>query len=658
MLSNNAPESFGLEPVNVTWTSTDASGNTAMVIQTLEPNACGRSLSYYTLTMGTDFDDSIRGTAQPDLMFLLRGDDVVFAERGNDCIFGGQGSIGNATATDIDFVTITNDAPELYVIGTTHVTWTATDASGNTAVQVQSVTIQDTTSPSVIAPGDIVSEATAVNTPINTGTANAYDAIGIVSITNDAPTTFLIGTTLITWTAIDEAGNTAFAVQQISIVDSTSPIVTAPANLIVEAESSSGASADIGIAVAEDIGDVKISNNAPEIFPLGETQVTWTATDASGNVASAVQNITVSDTTAPVIVVPANMTVESVGHSTPVDIGIAHATDAAGTVLVSNNAPKLFLMGSVQVTWTATDDTGNTASAIQIVTVQDTVAPSLTPPADVLAEAESSNGASADIGIAVAKDIGDVEISNNAPEIFPLGETQVTWTATDASGNVASAIQTVMISDTVAPVITAPVTITVEAESAKSTSVSLSDPHTIDISGIASITNNAPEKFTLGETVVTWTVMDNYENTAITTQTVHVVDTTPPVIDMPSTLVFEISGTSTLVHLEDAMATDLVDGEILLSNNAPESFGLEPVNVTWTSTDASGNTAMVIQTLEPNACGRSLSYYTLTMGTDFDDSIRGTAQPDSTVFCAGTTLLCFVLHLQYSGCIVAATSPA
>ena len=89
------------------------------------------------------------------------------------------------------------------------------------------------------------------------------------------------------------------------------------------------------------------------------------------------------------------------------------------TVLVSNNAPKLFLMGSVQVTWTATDDTGNTASAIQIVTVQDTMAPSLTPPADVLAEAESSNGASADIGIAVAEDIGDVEISNNAPEIFP-----------------------------------------------------------------------------------------------------------------------------------------------------------------------------------------------------------------------------------------------
>ena len=61
--------------------------------------------------------------------------------------------------------------------------------------------------------------------------------------------------------------------------------------------------------------------------------------------------------------------------------------------------------------------------------------------------------------------------------------------------------------------------ITIEAESAKSTSVSLSDPHTIDISGIASITNNAPEKFTLGETVVTWTVTDNYENTAITDST-------------------------------------------------------------------------------------------------------------------------------------------
>ena len=57
-------------------------------------------------------------------------------------------------------------------------------------------------------------------------------------------------------------------------------------------------------------------------------------------------------------------------------------------------------------------------------------------------------------------------------------------------------VQTVMVSDTVVPVITAPVAITIEAESSKSTN--------------STITNNAPEKFILGETVVTWTITDNY----------------------------------------------------------------------------------------------------------------------------------------------------
>ncbi len=599
-LRHNSPLLFLMGTTLITWTATDASGNFASDVQTV----------------------LVHDTSSPALE--IPADITAEAVSAN----GTAIPIGDATATDIDEIEITNNAPELYAIGTTLVTWTATDASGNFASDVQTVLVHDTSSPAVAAPADITSEAIATNTPVNTGIAIAYDTAGAVSVTSDAPAAFLIGVTQVTWTATDGAGNTAFAVQEINIIDSTSPIVAAPANVAAEAQSENGAKADIGTATATDIGEVTISNNAPEIFPIGKTQVTWTAVDASGNGATVVQNITVSDTTAPVITAPANVTAEAVAHNTPVEIGIAKATDTAGRVLISNNAPKSFLMGSVQVTWTAADDSGNIAAVIQIVTVQDTTAPALTPPANVTAEAESVNGAVVAIGTATATDIGDVTISNNAPEIFPIGKTQVTWTAVDASGNGANAVQTVKVSDTVVPVIVAPVGITAEAESSDGTSVSLLDPQSADISGIASVTNNAPEKFQLGDTVVTWTLTDNYNNTATAEQTVSIVDTTPPVIDLPDTVVFEITGTSTRASLEDATAFDLVDGAVSVTNNAPESFGLEKVNITWTSTDASGNTAKTIQILEPNACGKPLSYYVLTVGTDLDDSIRGTAQPD------------------------------
>lgn len=88
--------------------------------------------------------------------------------------------------------------------------------------------------------------------------------------------------------------------------------------------------------------------------------------------------------------------------------------------------------------------------------VIDTSPPSLTPPADVEAECESPDGTAVDIGQASAADTCDenISVSNDGLPLYPLGDTPVTWSAEDFSGNVAQAVQTVSIVDTTPPTLT------------------------------------------------------------------------------------------------------------------------------------------------------------------------------------------------------------
>jgi len=138
-------------------------------------------------------------------------------------------TIGLATAADAFGVIVTNDAPALFQLGTTTVTWTATDPKGNTATATQLITITpDVTAPVfTLVPGPVSKEATAsAGTVVELGDAVATDAFG-VTVTNDAPALFQLGTTTVTWTATDATGNSATATQLVTIVDTTAPVITA-----------------------------------------------------------------------------------------------------------------------------------------------------------------------------------------------------------------------------------------------------------------------------------------------------------------------------------------------------------------------------------------------------------------------------------------------
>ncbi|MCG8487365.1 MAG: HYR domain-containing protein, partial [Chromatiales bacterium] len=333
---------FGVGTHTVIWSATDSAGNTGTATQTV----IVQDTTVPTVVPPAD----VSVTAMPPVSL----------------------AIGTATATDIFPVTISNDAPAAFAAGTTVVTWTATDANGNSSSATQNVTVAipvDTTPPVVTAPADVTVEATAFLTPVNLGSATAIDDVdGVLNPIPDQAGPFAVGTHRITWSATDSAGNTGSATQTVIVQDTTAPLITAPTDISVEATDLQ-TPVVLGSATATDLVDGALDPVADQTGPfgVGVHTVTWSVTDSAGNSSSATQSVTVLDTTPPVITPPADVTVTATPPASVV-IGTATASDIF-PVTVTNDAPVAFPAGTTVVTWTASDENGNSSSATQLVTV-------------------------------------------------------------------------------------------------------------------------------------------------------------------------------------------------------------------------------------------------------------------------------------------------
>ncbi len=215
---------------------------------------------------------------------------------------------------------------------------------------------------------DILAASGGALVAVNIG--QATDAFA-VTIANNAPAAFPLGVTTVTYSATDAAGNTSTATQTVTVADTTPPALSLPMAITITSGSGS-ISVNIGQATATDAFAVTVSNNAPVVFPIGMTTVTWTAVDANGNRTSGPQTVTVNlvDTTAPVISVPADVFTSTNAAQATVNLGTATAVDNVdGIVAVTNNAPAVFPVGVTTVIYTASDLAGNTATATQRVVV-------------------------------------------------------------------------------------------------------------------------------------------------------------------------------------------------------------------------------------------------------------------------------------------------
>jgi hypothetical protein len=118
-------------------------------------------------------------------------------------------------------ITYSKNSGTVFSTGTTVVTVTAKDVSGNTSTKTFNITINDTQKPTVKAPSNI-STTTGNNSVsnVNLGTPTSGDNCGVKAVTNNAPSSYPVGVTTVTWTVTDVNNNTATATQTVTVTSS------------------------------------------------------------------------------------------------------------------------------------------------------------------------------------------------------------------------------------------------------------------------------------------------------------------------------------------------------------------------------------------------------------------------------------------------------
>ena len=185
------------------------------------------------------------------------------------------------------------------------------------------------------------------------------------------PKTYAIGVT------VPGSGGTANRDGDVhgTVNDTIPPVLALPAPAPTEATSTAGAVVNY-TATATDNTDGRVTAAcAPpsgSTFRLGTTRVNCSAHDSAGNTSSGSFTVTVRDTTAPTLTVPANISTKATSAAGAVVTYVATATDIASgaiTPVCTTASGATFPIGTTPVTCTATDPSGNSTSQTFAVTI-------------------------------------------------------------------------------------------------------------------------------------------------------------------------------------------------------------------------------------------------------------------------------------------------
>ena len=517
------------------------------------------------------------------------------------------------SATDNCAVTnlVSNPASgSTFLVGTTIVTNTATDSSGNTSRCLFTVTILDAAPPTITGPTNLEVSADPGQchaTGVNLGVALATnDNCGILTVTNNAPAQYPKGQTIVTWTAVDSSGNLATCEQTVTVADSEAPQLTCPVNIATTNDlGRCSAAVNLGapLATNDNCGILTVTNDAPVEFPVGTNWVTWTAVDTSGNISTCGQMVIVQDVTPPVLTCATNKTVEcgvAWNFDEPTALDDCCGTNLTLTILstVTNGD---FCQTIITRTWEATDCCSNSATCSQTVTITDTMPPVLICATNKTVECGAAWGFDEPTALdaCCGTNLTLTMLSTVTNGDFCQAIVTRTWEATDCCSHSATGSQTVTITDTTPPVLPCATSKTVECGA----SWNFDEPTALDACCGTNLTLTILSTVTNGDfcqTIVTrtWEATDCCSNSATGSQTVTITDTTPPVLPCATSKTVECGASW---NFDEPTALDACCGTNLtltiLSTVTNGDFCQAIVTRTWEATDCCTNSATCSQTV-------------------------------------------------------------
>ncbi len=287
----------------------------------------------------------------------------------------------------------------------------ATDICGNSATCTQTITINDTTVPTLTCPVNVTVQCASLVPAINTASVATADNCGpapTVTFVSDVISNQTCSNRFIvtrTYRSTDACGNSATCTQIITVFDNIAPVITFADPLIVNVPN--GGRFDVQCYGQDpnwslptlDENSVTVNDNCSGAVTVGFSQVlqdegncpvdgyitlyklTWTAIDECGNSSTKYAYMTLVDHIAPVLInIPANITVNC--DEIPDVPTNVYATDECISAsdlqyLETHPVPGCQNGQVITRTWIATDLCGNMTTETQYITLVDITPPVL-----------------------------------------------------------------------------------------------------------------------------------------------------------------------------------------------------------------------------------------------------------------------------------------
>ncbi|MCP4121575.1 MAG: HYR domain-containing protein [Bacteroidetes bacterium] len=514
------------------------------------------------------------------------------------------------------------DASGFYPVGTTTVTWTATDASGNTDTCTQDITVTDDEAPVANCQDLTVELDVDGNGSITAAEVDSFStdncSIDTLEIDISEFTCSDVGSgNTVTLTVTDSSGNSSTCTSTITVEDNVAPdAVCQDITVYLDASgnvSITGADIDGGSTDACGVASLDADPSAFTCDELGSNTSTLTVTDVNSNTATCTANVEVLDTIAPAITCPGDIIVSNDTGVCEADVTVPQprVNDNCGTGItlwndhnMTDDASDTYPVGTTTIMWVASDVSGNSDTCYMDVTVNDDEDPNAVCE-DITVQLDADGDASivaddVDGGSTDNCDIDSLSIDVSTFDCSNVGGNSVELTVTDIYGNTGTCTATVTVADTIPPEALCQTVTTYLDENGEATIVAGDvDAGSNDACGIASLSVD-PSMFSCDDingATTTLTVTDVNDNSATCEADVIVLDTIPPVITCAADTIVEndpgVCGA--FVMVEQPTADDNCAAGITLWNDfnmtddASDDYSVGTTTVMWVAFDESGN---------------------------------------------------------------------